>query len=380
MTLEEIKAELEALLEKLNSDEDMTEEEISQAEEQVEKLEEEKKSLIAKAEKRAAVLEKVKTGAVGTVVEEVKEERKESDDNMESKEYRTAFFKRLLGKELNDSEKRAITTSTTAVIPTETSEKIFDKMVKLVPLLGEIELFHVPGNLKFAVETTRAAAGYHTQNSTGINADATAVLTEVSLGGYEFTKLIQVSDSILAMSIDDFEDWLVRMLAESIATKIESEIINGTGLGTVKGINAISYVDGTNGVKYNGSTGLTAANVRTAVGLLPAGYDKGAKFLSNKKTLFNQVMGLQDNAKHDLVRVEGENYYIYGYPVILSDEVADGSMFLGNFKKYVGNLNRDIEVKKDFDINTNSTKYLGVGIFDGKPACEDAFVKIAASL
>ena len=380
MTLEEIKAELEALLEKLNSDEDMTEEEISEAEEQVEKLEEEKKSLMAKAEKRAAVLEKVKVGAAGNVVEEVKEERKESDYNMESKEYRTAFFKRLLGREMDEAEKRAISTTTTAVIPTETSEKIFDKMVKLVPLLDEIELFHVPGNLKFAVETTRAAAGYHTQNSTGINVDSTAVLTEVSLGGYEFTKLIQVSDSILSMSIDDFEDWLTRMLAESIATKIEYEIINGSGSSAVKGIDAISYVNNTNGVQYNGSTGVTAANVRTLIGLLPAGYDKGAKFLMDKKTLFNQFMGLQDNAKHDLVRVEGDNYFIYGYPVILSDEVTTGEAYLGNFKKYVGNLNRDIEVKKDFDINTNSTKYLGVGIFDGKPACEDAFVKLATSL
>ena len=41
---------------------------------------------------------------------------------------------------------------------------------------------------------------------------------------------------------------------------------------------------------------------------------------------------------------------------------------------------RDVEVKKGFDIDTNSYKYLGVGIFDGKPACTDAFIKIATSL
>ena len=164
------------------------------------------------------------------------------------------------------------------------------------------------------------------------------------------------------------------------STKIEYEIINGTGSSTVKGINAISYVNNTNGVQYNGSTGITAANVRTLIGLLHAGYDKGAKFLMDKKTLFNQFMGLQDNSKCDIVRVEGGNYYIYGYPVILSDEITTGVAFLGNFKKYVGNLNRDVEVKKDFDIDTNSYKYLGVGIFDGKPACENAFVKIATSL
>ena len=376
MTYEKIQEELRSLSEKLSGNAEMTNEELTQIEERVNELESEKKALEEKAEKRDNTLEKIQKGLEGKEIE-IAEERKE-DKKMEVN-YRNAFFKKLMGKELTEEE-RALTTTSTAVIPTETSDKIFDKMVQLVPLLGEIELFHVPGNLKFAVETTRADAGYHTQNSTGINVDATAVLTEVSLGGYEFTKLIQVSDSILQMSVNDFEDWLVRMLAESIATKIEYEIINGSGSSAVKGIDAINYVNNQNGVQYNGSTGLTAANVRTAVGLLPGGYDKGAKFLMKKKTLFNQFMGLQDNAKHDLVRVEGDKYFIYGYPVILSDEVADGVAFLGNFKKYVGNLNREVEVKKDFDIDTNSYKYLGVGIFDGKPACTDAFVKVATSL
>lgn len=376
MTYEEIQKELRTLSDKLSESEELTVEEIETIEARVNELETEKKSIKEKAEKRDATLKKVQNGLIGTEVESA-EERKEN--KMEEKiSYRSAYFKKLMGKDLNEEE-RALTTSSTAVMPTETSDKVFDKMVQLCPLLGEIELFHVPGNLKFAVETVRSDAGYHAENSTGINVDATAVLTEVSLGGYEFTKLIQVSDSILSMSVADFEDWLVRMLAESIATKLEYEIINGSGVGAVKGINAITYTSD-NGVAYNGSTGLTGANVRSAIGLLPGGYDKGAKFLMKKKTLFNQFMGLQDNAKHDLVRVEGDKYFVYGYPVILSDEVADGVAFLGNFKKYVGNLNRDVEVKKDFDIDTNSYKYLGVGIFDGKPACTDAFIKIATSL
>ena len=369
--------ELRTLQEKLAGNEELSSDELSQIEARVNELESEKKSIKENAEKRAATLDKVKNG-LGTEIETV-QERKDDEPMTEKVNYRSVFFKKLLGKELNEEE-RALSTSVTSVIPTETGEKIFDKMVKLVPLLGEIELFHVPGSMKFSVETTRSNADYHTENSTGINVDSTAVLTTVTLNGFEFTKLIQVSKSILTMSIDDFEDWLVRMLSESIATKIEYEIINGTGSDAVKGINAISYVNGTNGVQYSASTGMSAAQLRTLIGLLPAGYDNNAKFLMNKKTLFNQFMGLQDNAKHDLVRVEGNTYYIGGYPVIISDEVSNNTAFLGNFKKYVGNLSSDIEVVKDFDIDSNSYKYLGVAMFDGKPACEDAFVKIATSL
>lgn len=377
MNYEDIQKELRSLEAKLQSDEELSSDELSQIESKVEELETEQKAIKEAAEKRSVTLEKVKNGLGAEI--ETAEERKEDESMKEKANYRSVFFKKLLGKELNEEE-RALSTSVTSVIPVETGDKIFDKMVKLVPLLGEIELFNVPGSMKFSVETTRSEAGYHVENSTGINVDSTAVLTTVTLNGFEFTKLIQVSKSILAMSVDDFEDWLVRMLAESISTKIEYEIINGTGVDAVKGINAITYVDGTNGVQYSGSTGLSAAQLRTAIGLLPAGYDSGAKFLMNKKTLFNQIMGLQDNAKHDLVRVEGNEYYIAGYQVIISDEVANNTAFLGNFKKYVGNLSSDIEVVKDFDIDTNSYKYLGVAIFDGKPACEDAFIKIATSL
>ena len=45
-------------------------------------------------------------------------------------------------------------------------------------------------------------------------------------------------------------------------------------------------------------------------------------------------------------------------------------------KKYVANLNEAINVKTAYDINTNSYKYLGVANFDGKPAIEEAFVKL----
>ena len=303
MNYEDIQKELRSLEEKLQGDEELSSDELSQIESRVEELEKEQKAVKEAAEKRSVTLEKVKNGLGAEI--ETAEERKEDESMKEKANYRSVFFKKLLGKELNEEE-RALSTTVTSVIPVETGDKIFDKMVKLVPLLGEIELFNVPGSMKFSVETTRSDA--------------------------------------------------------------------------VKGINAISYVNGTNGVQYSGSTGLSAAQLRTAIGLLPAGYDSGAKFLMNKKTLFNQIMGLQDNAKHDLVRVEGNEYYIAGYPVIISDEVANNTAFLGNFKKYVGNLSSDIEVVKDFDIDSNSYKYLGVAIFDGKPACEDAFIKIATSL
>lgn len=373
MTYEEIKKESNEIEERLSSNEELSEEEIRKLEERVNQLAVEKKSLIEKSEKRKETLEKIKKGVSGEVVEEY-EERKEVKE-MDNKEYRTAYFKKLLGRELTESEERAYAQGGTgAVIPTETNEEVITKITKLAPILNEITLLHAKGNIKFAVEGTKTAAGIHTENA-AITGDSDTLVT-VSLAGYEVTKLIQVSKSVETMSVSAFEDWLTDMIAGMLAEKIEDLVFNGTGSSQAKGIFAETFTSGTNNVEVAKTGTLSADNVRTLISYLGAGYDRNAKFAMNKKTLFQAFMPLQDNAKHDLVRESGGKYYIYGYEVLISDKIANDTAVLGDFKKYVGNLNEDINVVKDFDINSNSNKYLGSCIFDGKVALIDAFVTL----
>ena len=178
------------------------------------------------------------------------------------------------------------------------------------------------------------------------------------------------------MSVAAFEEWLIDMIAEMLAEKLEDLVFNGTGSGQAKGILAETFTTGTNNVQVAKTGTLSADNVRTLISYLGAGYDRNAKFAMNKKTLFTAFMPLQDNAKHDLVRVEGGKYFIYGYEVIVSDKIANDTAILGDFKKYVGNLSEDVNVVSQFDINTNSNKYLGSCVFDGKVALLDAFVTL----
>ena len=121
---------------------------------------------------------------------------------------------------------------------------------------------------------------------------------------------------------------------------------------------------------------MSAANVQALIGLLDGVYDANAKFLMSKRTLFTDFMPLQDNSKNKIVTVEGHNYYVYGYPVMLDDNVTVHEAYLGDFKKIVGNLSQNITVKSDFDITTNSYRYLGVAMFDSKIADSEAFVKL----
>lgn len=295
----------------------------------------------------------------------------------ESPEYRSAYLKRLRNLELSELEERAFTSASSSAgpaIPKQTADEIIRKLKQRAPLLNEITLLQVNGNVSFAVEGTINDAQKHTENK-AITADSDTLI-EVALTGYEITKLVQISETVATMSIDAFETWLVDMLVEKVAQKIGAYIINGTGSSEPQGIEKANTWDATNSVTVANSANLTAANVQTLIGLLPGGYDANAKFLMSKKTLFTQFMPLQDSSKNKLVTNENNTYYVYGYPVMLDDNVALNEAYLGDFKKMVANLPQNVTVKSAFDIDTNSYKYLGVALFDCKVAVGEAFVKL----
>ena len=295
----------------------------------------------------------------------------------DAKNYRSAWLKHVRGIELSDAEKRAFSSasnSAAAVIPTETAQEIIKKVKQVAPLLDEITLLQVEGNVTFAVEGTKADATLHTEN--GDITGSADTLTQVSLTAYEVTKLVQVSKTVNTMSIDTFESWLTDMLAEKIAEKIGAYLITGTGSSQPTGVEKAATWGATNSVTVTVSGTLSTTNVQTLIGLLSGSYDKNAKFLMSKKTLFTDFMPLQDNSKNSIVTVQGNQYFVYGYPVMLDENVTVHNAYLGDFKKIVGNLSEAITVTSGFDIKSNSYMYLGSAMFDSKVADGEAFVKL----
>ena len=163
-----------------------------------------------------------------------------------SPEYRDLWLRNLQGR-LNEEEKRAWATGTssdnkaTNAIPTMIADKFFEKMKKLAPMLSEITLLRVAGNLNVVAEGTRSnATAKHTENSAMTAATDTTV--SVSLGGFEFMKVVQISRTAALMSIDAFEGWLVEMLAGDISRAIDNYILNDS----TNGIAKLTYTTGPN--------------------------------------------------------------------------------------------------------------------------------------
>lgn len=334
----EIRSEVEETedlekIEELNQEVDTLDEEVKQIEEQ-----KEEESVNENVEEVVADAEEIP----------LEEERKIGGNEME---YRDVYFKKIMGKELNEEERAALVAAN-AAIPTETQDTIYEKVTKKVPMLDDITLLKVKGNVDFYVETSRSDASSHTEAADISASDVN--LVKVSLGGTEIVKKVQISAKVREMSIDAFEDWLTDMLADSIANYIEGNIFS-------------TIVSG--GTATTGQ--VTAANIRALVAGLPAGYESDAKFYCNKTIFYNTILGLQDLSKNELVYRDGNRYFMLGYEVSLSDK--NTNLIFGNAKKFVGNLAEDINVKDAYDIDTNTYKYAGVAIWDGKVADATAF-------
>lgn len=380
MRIKEIEARLAAIKKEIEERGDaMKAEEIDALEKETKELTEERAGLIAAAEKRNGILDNIAKGGGVSVRSfgKKEEDNTDPDDPFGTPEYRSAWLKNLRRLPLTDAEKRAYANASgtgAEVVPTQTANEIISKVKKLAPMLNEVTLLHVKGAVKFVVEGTNNDAAIHTENAAITPAADT--LTTVTLSGYEIVKLVQISDTVMTMSIAAFESWIVDMLAEAIARKVEDFFINGTGTSQPKGIDKANTWGATNSVTVGASASLTAANVQTLIGLLNAGYDRNAKFVMSKRTLFTDFMPLQDTSKNHIVTVQGNSYFVYGYPVLLSDYVKEHEAFLGDFKKVCANLAESINVKNAYDIDTNSYKYSGIAIFDCQPAIGEAFVKL----
>lgn len=328
-------------------------------------------------EKRKATIEGINLGTIPATEVPNPVSTRATDTFDQETEYRSAWLKSVRGIELNENERRALTTGSSsagAVVPTVTQNRIIEKVSQYCPYLDKIDLLRVPGGVKVPAEETTADAQTHTEGAT-ITASGDT-LSSVSLTAYEVTKLVTISKSVEKMAIDAFESWLVNKIARKIAEKIGNLIVYGTGTNEAQGINKITW-GATNSVTVAKSASLTAANVQGVVALLNGGYDNGAEWIMSKSTFFTDFHPLMNNSKDNIVTEDNGVYRIMGYPVNFEDRITAHEAFLGNlYRGYIGNMPEDITITSQFVTRENAYDFLGCAMFDGKVQATEAFVKI----
>ena len=321
---------------------------------------------------------------------------KRDDDIFSSVEYRSAFYKKMLGKPLAQQDKdvfsraqeqaiterrAAITTGTnTAVIPTTTLNEIVQKATTQGNILQYVRQFRIPANLSVPVATPEDAAEWHTEG-TDVTPN-TNTPTGVTFNAYELMKVFSMSVAANTMSIPAFESYLSTELTRTIGAALNSGVFNGTGSKQAQGILPGITWNAANSATFANS-GLKYTDVLNLASLLKAGYSTGAVFAMSNKTLFSRVMAVTDTTGRPMFTTPttGGAGYMLGYPVVIDDYIPDDTILFGNFQYYGLNLSQDIllEVSRESSFKQGLIDYRAMAVADGKVIVPEAFAKMAAA-
>ena len=310
-------------------------------------------------------------------------------DTHDTPEYRSAFFKTMLGRELTDSESRAYQaaqaekradafntlSSSAAVIPTTTLNEVIKQARGINGLFDEVRLFSVPNNLSVPVGTPTDAASWHVEGTAVERKDVSA--TAVSFSGYELIKVMSMSAAVKRMDISAFERYITDELKSSVSDAIGAAIVSGTGSGQPTGLISGITWNNKNRIQTNS---LTADNLLAAVALLPAGYTNGAKFAMSTATLFGSVYPLKDGIGNYLFtdNERGGVRRLFGFEIVIDDNIPAGTILFGNFRYYGVNIPQGmaVEVSRESGFTSGLIDYRALCIVDGKPIVPGAFVKV----
>ena len=321
----------------------------------------------------------------------------EGDDVVATPEYRSAFYKTLMGQKLNDSEKAAFnavvekradafsaSTDVAAAIPTQTLNEVIKKARTMGGLIAEARAFHMPANIAIPIGTPSTNAAWHTE---GAKVDSEKLtLSSVTFNGYEIIKIFSISAKVKTMTISAFESYLVDELTACVMGTINTALISGTGSGQGTGLESgITWATsgtGKNAVQIAANASFTYAKVVETVALLKRGYSQGAKWAMNNATLYNVFYGMEDGNNRPIFIADPKNESvgkILGFDVVIDDNIEDNTAYLGNYSKYLGYnmpMGISLESSRESSFKSGLIDYRAMAIADCKPIITEAFVKL----
>jgi len=306
-------------------------------------------------------------------------------------EYRAAFYKTLLGKNLSETEtaayrlvqaeKRADSFNTlsnsAAVLPEHTLNEVISQARPQGGLFNEIRLFSVPANLAIPVATPNDPAAWHVEGEAVPRVKVTTA--SVKFSAFELIKILSLSAAAQRMTIAAFESYITKELAECVTQAINTAIISGTGSGQPQGL--------LSGITWNAQNSITATqttladNLLAAIAMLPAGYAGGAKFAMSNATLFGQVYPIKTTVGDYVFMSDpqaGGIRRLFGFPIVTDDNIPAGTVLFGNFAYYGVNVPAGlaIECSRESGFANGLIDYRALCIADGKPIVPGAFVKL----
>lgn len=207
-----------------------------------------------------------------------------------------------------------------AVVPTEISKMIVDKVVNQSLLLKNSTIFNTNADLTIPVtDFTQITTAYLTEGTT--ITDTGTDFSSVKLTNKIIGALIKLGRSLVNRSDIEILPYLVNQMAKNLGWFIEKELVTGTGTARLSGLVTLPA-----GQQFTGATtGVIASDELIDLQLkLPQSYQDNAIWVMNPTTLAS-IYKLKDSAGNFLFNRGdmGANLglTLLGKPVMLSDSM-----------------------------------------------------------
>lgn len=316
-----------------------------------------------------------------------------TENIFESTEYRSAFYKTLLGQKLTDVEQRTFntameqqeaehradafntTTNSAAVLPTQTLNEVIKKARTMGGLIGHVRNFNIPTNISVPIGTPSSKAQWHKEGAAVESEKVTPAA--VNFAGYEVIKVFSISAAAKKMTVQAFESYMIDELTNCVMEAIADALVNGTGNGQGTGLLTGITWDETNSLNLTGEY----TDFTKALATLKRGYAAGAKFAMNNATLYNKVYSLVDSNGRPIFIADPKNESIgriLGKEVVIDDNLPDDTIILGNFQYMGYNMPQGlmIETSRESSFKSGLVDYRAMAIADTKPLVPEAFIKL----
>ena len=336
MNMEQVEARVAEIKEEMKADDA----DIDALTSEFDSLEERKNEIIANAEKRKALIERVASGTEGVVIEGHKEEERKMEEKkvygVDSPEYRDAFYA-VLG-DYATPEQRAIVVDSTApgdgdaiAIPKSLDTKIWDNIHTAHPILADITTVNSGVAMEVTKHTAIAVRTTKKLDSAATPAEEANTFVKVVLYGYDYEKYVTLTYAEAKMSQGALEDYL----AEEIAAEL--------GEAMAKDVFAQVLADAGNGQKVTPAQGSALfENIKAALALAtgaatPVIYAPAAAY-------YDIVGAIAQGSPFNIAKT-------FGCEVKL--DTATTKVVILDPKKYVQNLVQAVMIESDRDIKAH---------------------------
>lgn len=315
-------------------------------------------------------------------------------DRYDTDEYKRAFMNYVLtGKkipaELTNVDANTKTSDVGAAIPTTTLQKIYEKIEATGMILPRVTHTSYKGGVTVPTSSAKPTASWVAEGA-GSGKQKKA-LGSITFAYHKLRCAISMSLEVSIVTYPMFESQFVANVAEAMVKAEEQAIISGSGSGQPKGITEETVVTGQNIDIAAATTALAYTDLVKAEALLPQAYDTDAVWCMTKKTFFEQIVGMVDDKKQPVARVNyglsGKPVYsLFGREVVLVGDylpsftasvTADTIFaFIFNFKDYLWNENLGMTFRKYTDNATDDEVTVALALVDGKVVDTNSLVTL----